>query len=247
MSRQWVLLRGLAREQAHWSEFSEMLQTQDHASEVIGIDLPGAGEYFRLSSPFSIKGIAEFVHSHFKKGPRPTQRIVVGISLGGMVATEVSRLYSNDIDGLALINSSFKNLSPARERLQLKAYPKLLRAALARSNVAREAAVMDMVSNQDRNAKALKEWAHIAAVHPVAPLNFLKQLFAASQYRLPERKTVEQVLVLTSQGDQMVNFNCSKALAEKWQVPIEIHPSAGHELSFDDPQWVVDQLKKYFI
>jgi pimeloyl-ACP methyl ester carboxylesterase len=246
MRRQWVLLRGLAREQGHWREFSQMLQEQDADSEVIGIDLPGAGEYFRVSSPFSIEGIAEFVHSHFKKGPRPEQRILFGISLGGMVAVELSRLYPANIDGLVIANSSFKNVSPVLQRLQFEAYPKLYRAISASNSEEREAAVLDMVSNAKNKDTLVREWATIANERPISALNFAKQLFAASQYELPEKKTVEKVLVLTSHADHMVDHRCSQALAEKWQVPMETHNSAGHEICLDEPQWTIDQMKKHY-
>jgi hypothetical protein len=31
-------------------------------------------------------------------------------------------------------------------------------------------------------------------------------------------------------------------LHEKWGWPIERHPWAGHDLPWDDPQWVISQI-----
>jgi hypothetical protein len=43
----------------------------------------------------------------------------------------------------------------------------------------------------------------------------------------------------------MVNVECSRAIARKWQLPIIEHPTAGHDLSTDDSQWVVDRVQEF--
>jgi pimeloyl-ACP methyl ester carboxylesterase len=244
VSRQWVLLRGLVREQGHWGPFTQQLQDADPSSEVLGIDLPGAGIYHRLSSPLTVNGIAEFVHSHL--GPKPEQRYVVAISLGGMVAAEMAQIHPECMDGLVIINSSFNNLSPFYHRLQLESYLHIFRAAVAKSLEKRELAILEMLSHRPDIEDIAKEWAIIAKERPVSPLTFIKQLFAASNYELPEKKPDMPVLVLTSEGDRMVNPLCSKKLAATWNVPIEVHPTSGHELCLDNPEWVVENLLRFF-
>lgn len=249
MSRQWVLIRGLTREQGHWGKFKDMLQEQDPESEVLCIDLPGCGEYHRLSSPFTMDGIAEFIHSHFK-GERPKQRYVLAISLGGMVAVELARLYPDSMDALVIMNSSFKNLSPMYHRLQLEALQYFYRGLMASNNEERESAVLDMVSNLPSDSKErekiLKDWVDIAIKRPVTKINFLKQIFAAAMYNLPLEKPAFPVLILTSYADRMVDPRCSQKLAEQWQAPLIAHTTAGHELCLDEPQWVIDKVKKHF-
>jgi pimeloyl-[acyl-carrier protein] methyl ester esterase len=51
--------------------------------------------------------------------------------------------------------------------------------------------------------------------------------------------------VLASPQDRMVSVNCSRAIAEKWQAPIVEHPTAGHDLSADDPKWLVSEISKF--
>lgn len=241
-ARQWVLLRGLAREQGHWGEFKTLLAQTDTEADITCIDSPGCGQYHRLSSPHKIEGIAEFIHSHLK-GTKPQKRFIFAISLGGMVAVELLRQYPDSFDGLVIANSSFRNLSPLHHRLQIEGLWHLCRAALAGNDlVAKERAILRMVSGRGDKDQIAEAWAQIAKRHPVSSKNFFKQLFAAATYNLPTSKPSVPVLVLSSHGDHMVNSECSQKLAAKWQAPIELHPNAGHEICLDDPQWVVDQM-----
>jgi hypothetical protein len=45
-------------------------------------------------------------------------------------------------------------------------------------------------------------------------------------------------------GDQMVNPECSQQLAEHWNLPLYTHPSAGHDVFIDDPQWVLQIVQE---
>lgn len=244
MSRQWVLVRGLARDQRHWGEFKNILKQKDPSAEVICIDAPGFGDYNRLSSPTSIESIAEFIYSHFKE-PKPKERYLIGISLGGMVTTELARLYPESIDGTILINTSFGNFSPIYHRLQLDGLTHLLKMMSSRSLEERELAVVNMISNSQNKSELVKEWVQYAEEKPIKPFNFFKQLFAAATYRAPYNKPDCPFWILTSEGDRMVNSSCSKTIAQRWSVPIEIHPSAGHELTYDDPHWVAEQCIQF--
>lgn len=241
MSCQWILLRGLAREKQHSDLFIQKLQKADPESEVIALDLPGAGEYYRLSSPLSMTSIAEFIHSHLPK-ERTKKRHLVAISLGGMVAMEMIRIHPGSVDTVTLINSSFKNINSLFERLQPEALWHILRAAMATTAEAREEEVLKMVSNSSDRQLMVPRWSEIARLRPVTPINFLKQLVAAATYELPQQKPEVPIFLLTSDGDRMVSSQCSKKLAEHWQLPIAIHPNAGHELYIDDPEWVIKQL-----
>lgn len=241
MSCQWILLRGLAREKLHSDLFIQKLQKADPESEVIGIDLPGAGEYNRLSSPLSMTGIAEFIHSHLPKD-RTKKRNLVAISLGGMAAMELVRIHPTSVDTVTLINSSFKNLNALFERLQPEAVWRILRAAIAPTIESREEEVLKMVSNSANRTQMVVKWSEIARTRPVSPGNFVKQLIAAATYDLPSQKPEVPIFLLTSDGDRMVSSACSKKLAEHWQLPLAIHPTAGHELYIDDPEWVIEKL-----
>ncbi len=241
MSHEWILLRGLGREKQHSEEFIKKLTHADPEGRVIPIDLPGAGDYHRLSSPMSMEGIAEFVYSHLPQ-ERAEKRHMVAISLGGMVAVEMLRLHPEAVDSLVLINSSFKKISSLFERLQPEALWHMVRALTATSVSDRERQVLNMVSNHPQKHQWIEPWSEIARSRPVVAFNFIKQLIAAATYELPLKKPEAPIYVLTSDGDRMVSPKCSKKLAEHWELPIAIHPTAGHELYIDDPEWVIEQL-----
>ena len=50
------------------------------------------------------------------------------------------------------------------------------------------------------------------------------------------------VLVLNGGGDRMVDPRCSQALAEGWSVPLRVNPDAGHDLTLDQGEWVLEQI-----
>jgi pimeloyl-ACP methyl ester carboxylesterase len=72
--------------------------------------------------------------------------------------------------------------------------------------------------------------------------NVVRQLVAAVRYRADPDLPVP-LLVLASQNDRMVDPSASRAIA--YRVPgatLKEHPSAGHDLPLDDPQWVLEQI-----
>jgi pimeloyl-ACP methyl ester carboxylesterase len=50
------------------------------------------------------------------------------------------------------------------------------------------------------------------------------------------------VLVLHSAGDRMVAPSCSKRIAAALRARLAVHPSAGHDLTLDDPAWCAAQI-----
>ncbi|MCJ8275869.1 MAG: alpha/beta hydrolase, partial [Bdellovibrionales bacterium] len=91
-------------------------------------------------------------------------------------------------------------------------------------------------------SKTVKIWSEIAEKRPVHPLNFLKQLAAASRYQLPDEKPNLPMVVFCSREDAMVHPSCSDKLAKHWNLPIFYNSTAGHELALDDPEWVIENL-----
>jgi pimeloyl-ACP methyl ester carboxylesterase len=241
MSREWVLLRGLGREKKHSEVFLQKLADADPKAKITAIDLPGTGEFFKISSPATIAGIADFVQCHLPS-ERPEQRNIVGISLGGMVALELIHRYPDAYDNAVLINSSFRNLSSIFDRLQPEALWYMLKAIMAKSSEEREKEILNMVSNNPQRHDWAATWSQIAQQRPVSPTNFFKQLIAAANYDLPLTKPKVPLYLLTSDGDRMVKSDSSKKLAQHWELPIAIHATAGHELYIDDPDWVIKQL-----
>jgi len=257
---QWIFLRGLAREARHWSTFSEKLKlglaARGDDARVDAIDLPGAGRYSEMTAPITISEMTEFVRDKFndirrrmrESGEIPPDRTrILAVSLGGMVATDWIDRWPEDFRECVLINTSFAGFSPIQQRLKLSALAHFVQAAKFRSKLDREMHALELSSNRamaekDFKEKIAKEWVTYAEDRPFSPENFSRQLLAASRYRAPAVKPTVPLLVLTSEHDRMVDTRCSKEIARRWKTPIYSHPTAGHDLTLDDPDWVVEKL-----
>ena len=66
-----------------------------------------------------------------------------------------------------------------------------------------------------------------------------------SRFHAPVQAPQVPMLVLVSRQDKLVDPACSLRLAQEWQVPVAIHPDAGHDLPFDDAGWVAEQVQKW--
>ena len=113
LGKNWILLRGLARESAHWGDFVPLLQSTFPDAQITLLDLPGTGCFHRETSPSTIKAITDRVRRHaLDKGFMQQPATILALSLGAMVAWEWMRSYPEDICGATLMNTSFADLSP---------------------------------------------------------------------------------------------------------------------------------------
>lgn len=236
----WILLRGLARESRHWGDFPEQL-SQALGVEVLCPDTPGNGKLNGETSPLSISATLERVREEI--GHR-TPVNLLGLSMGGMIATEWARLYPPEVRALVLVNSSFGNFSPPWKRLWSNAFLTLM-GSLRLTTEQREARVFDLICQhpEDRQTR-VDEWVGYSLERPLSPSNFARQLAAAARFRAPAQAPVASTLVINGLGDRLVNPDCSAAIARRWGVELRSHPSAGHDLTHDAGEWVISQIEE---
>lgn len=243
----WLLLRGLSREAAHWGEFPMLLQNGLSNARVHTLDLSGAGRFYQQTSPNRIEAITALLRQQaLADGLLEQPLTLLAYSLGGMVAWEWMKTYPEDINGAVLLNTSFANLSPFYQRLRWQSYYPFISLLLKSNPYQREAAIIKLVSNrQDSEGKTTTEWAKIQQQRPVSLQNTLRQITAAANYRPNEQKPTQPVLLLSSEQDRLVASACSTAIQTRWQLDSATHPWAGHDLSLDDPLWVVETIKRW--
>ncbi|WP_107852854.1 alpha/beta fold hydrolase [Oceanimonas marisflavi] len=236
MSHGWILLRGLARECRYWGDFPERL-----GAPVQCLELAGNGIYHRQASATTIAAMVEQLRQEVRlTGPVN----LLGLSMGGMIATEWAARYPQEVAGLVLINSSCA-LSPFWQRLRPGAQFGIWLALLL-PRKQREALVYRLTCARPEHRHAtLQDWVRYANQYPVARSNFVRQLVAAARYRLPAQAPSVSPLVLCSRGDRLVNPRCSHILARHWHTQVYEHPRAGHDLPHDDPEWVLNKLASY--
>lgn len=240
----WILIRGLARESAHWGPFIGQLQQAFPASQLICVDLPGTGKALDTKSPWSIAKITDRVRAEANLS-FDARYGFIGLSLGGMVVWDWLKRYPQDAALGVLLNSSFADLSPFYHRLSWKQYPKMLRIGFMRDMQKREKTIIEMVCNCADQQPILEDWLEIQKQRPVSAATIFRQLIAAGSFRSGSKPS-QPMLIITSKADQLVSPQCSIKIHQKHQLPIEEHDWAGHDITTDDGQWVAERLKQLF-
>jgi len=247
LGQNWILLRGLARESAHWGAFIPLLQSTFPEAQITLLDLPGTGCFHQETSPDSIKAITDRVRRHaFDKGFMQQPVTILGLSLGAMVAWEWMRNYPKDISGATLINTSFADLSPFYQRLRWQSYRDFAALTMTRDRHNRESRILHLVSNRrDQDEQITQDWEKIQSERPISLKNSFRQIIAAANYRPGNIKPEQPVLLLNGRGDRLVAPVCSKAIHKKWNLELRRHLWGGHDLTLDDGAWVALQLKDW--
>ncbi len=244
MSTTWVLLRGLVRESRHWGPFVPALARCLPQARLVALDLPGNGALHQQRSPSTVAGMVEAYRAQAQaQGLRPPYH-VCAVSMGAMVAVQWAHSYPHEIAAQVLINTSMRPFSPVTQRLQMRNWPTILRLALWSTPVQWEAAVLRMTTARP-HPEVLAQWVHWHQTCPVSKMNALRQLWAAARFRappVPPGSPQVPTLLLASTRDPLVSVRCSQALAQAWQLPLLQHPSAGHDLTLDDPAWVAEAV-----
>jgi pimeloyl-[acyl-carrier protein] methyl ester esterase len=246
LGRNWILLRGLSRESAHWGDFVPLLQAAFPEARITALDLPGTGRYYREASPNTISQITHIVRAQARQaGLLQEPATVLGLSLGAMVAFEWMLTYPGDICGATLINTSFAGLSPFYRRLRWQSLGRLSSLVLKRNLHERESAILALVSNRNRDEQIIRAWEKIQQERPVSFQNRWRQIRAAARYRPCDRRPEQSVLLLNAWGDRLVAPECSVDIYRKWHWHYRSHPWAGHDLTLDDGAWVASQMREW--
>jgi pimeloyl-ACP methyl ester carboxylesterase len=248
----WVLLRGLTREARHWGtlpqQIAQMLtQTPGlEAKQVLALDLPGNGAFCGQASPRSVRAMVDFARQQLRERGLAPPYSLLAMSLGGMVATDWAQHYPQEIARLVLVNTSLRAFSGMAERLRTQNWGRLALLA-ARWRFAGQAESVERAihgltcQRLDTRAEDIAAWAAIRRDTPVSAANAGCQLWAAAIFDGAAAPRCA-VLVLSSQGDRLVNPRCSARLASAWHAQHEQHPWAGHDLPHDDPEWLCQRL-----
>ncbi len=241
---EFTLLRGLGRESGHWGKFPELLKKSFPDCTVHCVDIPGSGAHLNEKSPLLLKKTAAAVKRHWQS-KKCEKSVVLGVSLGGMIALEWIHQAPQDFTHAVIVNSSIANLSWPLKRLQLPTLRMFANTVMAAGPEQREKAVLDFIANHPEAQKeALPAWAQVQKDRPISAINSLRQIISAAAFRLKSKPTIP-CLVLASTRDRLCDPSCSLDLAKYLDSPIAFHPTAGHDLTTDDPQWVIEQLKNF--
>ena len=105
-----------------------------------------------------------------------------------------------------------------------------------------------MISQRpEKYANTAKEWAELARQRPISLRTLVRQISAASRAKPPVFANGKRILLLRSLADQMVNPECTLRLQKLWNCDRRDHPTAGHDLSLDEPDWLLEQLNAWLM
>ncbi len=236
-------MRGLVREAGHWSGFLEKFAAAFPHRNVIALDTPGNGQRFREPSPCSIHEMAEKVRAEFLQ-TRGQENYLFALSLGAMVGLQWMHKYPDDFKSAVLVNTSLKGVCPFYQRMLPKNYGTILRMMFSKDLLFREKNILRMTSQRAKQFPQLPQhWADLQKKRPVSLKNAISQIFAAATFQPPAEKPRTKILLLNSARDELVAPSCSEKIAKYWNVPLKTNPHAGHDITLDEPEWVLEQLR----
>ena len=210
------------------------------------LDFPGFGTESERASPFTIDGIVDDVRRRWLAIPKEKGEVcyLLAVSLGGMVAMNWASRFSDDFQGLVLINSSATGLSPFNKRLKPKNYPRILSFFAGASVESRERKILEMTTNLSGERLSGLAQRHTEFAKKVRKKDALAQIVSALRF-IPPAKISIPLFVLGARGDQLVDVSCSERIASHFGGLLEIHETANHDLATDDGPWIIGKLKDW--
>jgi pimeloyl-ACP methyl ester carboxylesterase len=239
-------IRGLTRESEHSETLFKFISDNCKFCNVVSFDIPGNGKFLNQESFTNLKQNTDFLRSFWSKNPK-NKSIVLGVSLGGMIVLDWLKRYPSDFDYFFVANSSLGETCSLFERIQPENYYNLLKVALPLSPKDKEEEIMNFTLNiANHKEQILKKWVTIREKRPVKIQNVLRQLWAAFNYELEGTVESEKLKILVSKNDKLVDWNCSKKIAYRFNSKIYMHETAGHDITTDDPLWVLNEILKTY-
>ncbi len=241
----WILLRGLTRESGHWGGFADQFAQAVPQAHVLALDLPGNGRFYMQRSPLSVQAmVAQCRDELARRGIAPPYG-VLAMSLGAMVAAQWSQSHPQEVVAQVLINTSMRPFSAFYQRLRPANYGALLKLVLLGASPQEWEQTVLRLTSHKADTCALPAWLAIRRERPVSRANAFRQLLAAARFEASGERPLVPTLLLASTHDGLVAVQCSEALAQHWQCPLQLHPSAGHDLPLDDGPWVAQQVQQW--
>ena len=239
----FILLRGLIRHSEHWGTFTEDFQQSFPGSKILTPDLPGLGKESQIPAPLSIEENVAFLSEKFSSELSEGDWVIVGLSLGAMVAAEWCAFAPRAFNQVILLNPS-SNLSPFWHRLRPQVIPVFIRCFITSDDALREKRILALTSNLRSNELALiQSWIDISKRKNISRVTFLRQLSAARTFKIKHCDT--PCLILNSEKDQIVNPQCSMQISNFLGAHLQTHHEAGHDLAIDAPEWVLNHIKGF--
>lgn len=243
----WLLLRGLATEQAQWSRFKTMIEGEADKKDVLCLDIPGAGDHFQEKSPLSIDHYVYFLREKFLAKKKEGPYALVAISMGAMIGMRWKELFPKDFEKSIFLNTSSKDIAPFYKRAKPSGIKFFLNVATKTTMHERVKTILNFTTNlldEKKKEELTNQLSETYTKRPISKENQLRQLLSASLFKAPKRIDGD-LLFLVGKKDRLVDYHCSVKLSQRFQAKVFIHEEAGHDLPLDDPEWILEKIHQW--
>ena len=139
----------------------------------------------------------------------------------------------------------FRSVSQSRYMLLFPSHDSL-DIVLTKDIKTREKKVLSLTTNHFQiNEGFLDKRVEYSKTRPTSRSTFLRQLIAACRFRYKPSNNTQRLLFLNSLGDKLVDSRCSQRIQSELGGTLKSHLSANHDLTLEDPQWVINQVREW--
>ena len=238
-----VLLMGLGAPSQMWLDIPRQLR--DAGYRVLTVDNRGTGKSDPLRRPVSLRSMADDV-VHAMDAAGADRVIVVGMSMGGMIAQHAALQHPHRLSGLVLLATT-----PGLPHGRLPA-ARAMRALLVSALGASISPAMylrlieDLVLSPAERARTVEIADRMAQAARSAPRtppgSFLWQLLACAMHSTGRRlgSITTPTIVLAGSDDIVVGVTSARMLARR--IPnavLDVVPDTGHGIAFTRPEIVL--------
>jgi pimeloyl-ACP methyl ester carboxylesterase len=232
-----VMMAGYGRSGSSWIPWLERVGPLPF--RVVLLDHRGTGESARSLRPYTLAALADDAAAVLRDAAGAAPAIVVGESMGGMVAQHLALRYPRMVGGLVLSASS------ARVGVVSPAFRRSLRLTVAAA-ISKDVRVWTKCDRLLVHETKSPRQAHdllaplrqIQRREPYSRVNSLLQALAMSFHRTDRRLGAVRVPVevIVGAGDRVLSPHNSSVLAECFpDARLTILENAGHAIPFEEP------------
>ncbi len=246
MPKNWIFLRGLARETRHWGKFPQLFQEHFPETHHYVLEIPGVGKKHLETAPLDLTRYVDLLRQEWNElkfkhnGPWG----ILAISMGAMIAMTWLKRYPEDFKAAIFINSSAGNLSGIKDRFSIEAMKMVGDLFFKEDYEQRESAILNLTTDKILiTDELIKEYASYSKQYPIKRKNFLAQMFAASRFKVPSTLPFSPIII-NGAKDALASPRCSEILAKHFKVPLYRDQQSGHDLPLDNPQFIIETIDK---
>jgi 3-oxoadipate enol-lactonase len=226
-----ILLHGLGAEASSWGYQLDSLV--EAGMRPLAIDIPGFGKSKFKGTSWSFSGLSQLVFS-FLEHLSIIKPVVVGISMGGILALQFTLDYPKDIDKLVLVNS-FATLRPNTINGWLYMLKRYIKASL-RGSISQA----DMVAQRifPRPEQYMQRKILIEEIQQADPQVY-KAAMRALGFFDARRRLIEinlPTLIISGKNDTTVPLENQAQLLKISGAKRIIIPDGGHAIIADQPE-----------